>query len=224
MFRHWIHSALKLRDSIYCSQQAICKWPYQCCMLYKRSFTKLFYQYALSIVSFITENNYFLTLVLFYTDTFCCMKCLQTLPWWLEKNPFVKEGANTADAKTHTPLTQYTWSHSKWWHGNTMVNPDWGPSAGFPPDSVHCPPKRSLLKFTRLQRPTREPLAIYCWFQQIYYPCGQTAFLCLHVSVYLCLRQEVCVAWRDKDAGEPHPSTNSDVNRCSARQSKNAWW
>ena len=127
-----------------------------------------------------------------------CMKSLQTLPWWHEKNPFIRVGANTADAKTHN-LTQYRCSHSKWWHGNAMVNPDWGPSAGFPlppyPVSVHCLPETSPLKLTRLQRlapesPRETRARCRCGLHRIYSPTG---LLVLHDSARVCLRQEVSV-------------------------------
>lgn len=118
-------------------------------------------------------------------------------------------------------LTQYTWSNSERWHGNTMVNLDWGPSAGFPPhplDSVHFPLRNKPVEVYRdLQRlaPGSLKEARARWLHHIYFPSGQPCIF-MSVCVYLLASRSECVVWWDKDAGEPHPSTNSDINRCSA--------
>lgn len=53
--------------------------------------------------------------------------------------PSKREQIQLMRGHTHN-LTQYTRSHSKWWHGNTTVNPDWGPSAGL--TSLRPPQKK----------------------------------------------------------------------------------
>lgn len=58
-----------------------------------------------------------------------------------KKNPFIKVGANTAE---DTLPTAYTWSHRKWWHGNTIVSPARGPSAGISSSSLHPPEQESV--------------------------------------------------------------------------------
>lgn len=84
--------------------------------------------------------------------TFCCMKCLPALPWWHKKILSSKlEQIQLRQGHTHN-LTQCIQSHSKWWHGNTMVTlTEALLLASHPPlNSVHCPSETSLLKFTRL--------------------------------------------------------------------------
>lgn len=133
------------------------------------------------------------------------MKCEQSFPWWLRWNPFIKVGANTADAKTHTANTIHMVSHG------SIETPRWTPHRRplCPPQgSVHCPP------------PTEKHAELYKKTLTLGANC-----ICGSASVCLCvaLRSER-VARRDKPAEAPHPSTHADVNRCRSGQPKVLLW
>lgn len=138
--------------------------------------------------------------------TFCCRKCLQTLPWWP-----IKVDANTADAKSHTTkhnmhrLTANGGLVTPWW---PWLRPLCWPPA--PLDSAPTP-ETSLLKFTRLRRLESKTQAECHWLPQIYFPGGQSCiFMRVCLRIQLLASSSECMACWDKDAGGPHPSTNSD--------------
>lgn len=129
--------------------------------------------------------------------------------------PSKREQIQLMRGHTHN-LTQYTRSHSKWWHGNTTVNPDWGPSAGLtslrPPQKKqacwslqhhsgsHCRLLRDVAGYSKFTFLFASP-AFFVFF-----------FLFLNSACFcfcICLRQEVSV-WRGeiRMQGEPHPSTH----------------
>lgn len=102
----------------------------------------------------------------------------------------IKEGANTADANTHTLLTKHTWSHSTWQQGNAAVNSTTRCSTDPP---IHCPHRE---KHAELYKKTL------------------TCHIFTSASVCLCFASssERVVRW-DKEAEAPHPSSHADVNR-----------
>lgn len=136
--------------------------------------------------------------------------CLQTLPWWQEKSFYQSRSKYSWCKDTHN-LKQYIRSHSKWLHGKTMVTLTEAPLLDSHPQTQFTTPRNSLLKFTRptLESPRRLELDV----------AGYSKFIFLVVRafcVYLLASRCECVVWRDKDAGKPHPSTYSDINRYSA--------
>lgn len=117
-----------------------------------------------------------------------------------------------------------------------MVTPRWTLTEAPLLDSLHCPPKEtSLLKFTTPQR-----LSHYRLLQDV---AGYSKFTFLFASpvflffffkkfltcfcFYLFTSRSERVAWWDKDAGEPHPSTHrpTQTGAVHMSQAKNVlWW
>lgn len=133
--------------------------------------------------------------------------------------------------QTHN-LTQYTRSHSKWWHGNTTVNPDWGPSAGL----TSLPPQRNkpVEVYNTAETLTLQTASRCRWLQQIHFLVCQSCVFIFFLKkfltcfcFYLFTSRSERVAWWDKDAGEPHPSTHrpTQTGAVHMSQAKNVlWW
>lgn len=151
---------------------------------------------------------------------FFCMKCLQTAIVTQEKSCHQRRSKYSWCKDTHTH--KHSQFNTIWWHGNTMVTLTEAPLQAFRPPGLTPLPSNSLTKVIRQQSRCR-------WLRQTYflteaslavnssvlhfYVCVSTCF-CVPTCfcVYLFASRSECVPWWDKDAREPHPSLNSEIN------------
>lgn len=140
----------------------------------------------------------------------CCMKCLQTAIVTQQKSCHQGRSKYSWCKDTHThSLTQYGGMVTPWW---PWLRPLYRRSA--PLDSHHCPPtawrklddKQDTTGYSKFTFSPRLSESVLHFYVCVY------VFLCACVSMYLFASRSECVVRWDKDASEPHPSLNSEIN------------